>query len=64
MKNKPSNSWEEDTEEMIGLRSMSQEEMDQCWRKLAEKIDEEVLDQYQVDDSRRGAHRGRGSLLD
>ena len=46
MKNKPSSFWEEETEEMIGWRSVSQEEMDQCWKKLAEKIEEEVLDRY------------------
>ena len=43
---------------------MSQEEMDQCWKKLAEKIEEEVLDTYKVDDNKRGAHRGRGSFLE
>ena len=32
-----SSSLEEDTGEMIEWRSMSQEEMDQCWKKLAEK---------------------------
>ena len=36
-KNKASNIREEDTEEMIGRRSMSQEEMDQCWKRLADK---------------------------
>ena len=49
MRNKPSDVREEDTKEMIGWRSMSQEEMDQCWKKLAEKIEEEVLDKYKVE---------------
>ena len=40
---------------------MNQEEMDQCWKKLAEKMEEEVLDKYKVDDSKREAYRGRGS---
>ena len=43
---------------------MSQEEMDQCWKKLAAKIEEEVLDKYKMDDSRRSAYRGRASLLE
>ena len=38
--------------------------MGQCWKKLAEKIEEEVLDKYKVDDSKRGAYRGRGSSLE
>ena len=27
---------------------MSQEEMEQCWKRLAEKMEEEVLDKYKV----------------
>ena len=38
MKDKPSGSIEEDTGEMIEWRSMSQEEMDQGWKKLAENL--------------------------
>ena len=29
-----------------------QEEMDECWKKLAEKIEEEVLDNYKVEDKK------------
>ena len=54
MKNKPRDDREEDTEEMIEWRSVRQEEMDQCWKKLAEKIEEEVLDTNKVNDSKRG----------
>ena len=43
---------------------MSQEEMDQCWTELAEKMEEEVLDKYKVEDNMRGAYRGRGSSLE
>ena len=43
---------------------MSQEEMDQCWKELAEKTEEEVLDKYKVEDNKRGASRGRGSPLE
>ena len=60
MKEKPSSTLEEDTEDMNKRRGMSQEEWDQCWKMFAEKIEEEVLDKYKVDDSKRGAYRGRG----
>ena len=51
MKDKPRISLEEDAGEMIEWRSMSQDEMDQCWKQLTEKIEEEVLDKYKVEDS-------------
>ena len=40
-----------DTGEMIEWRFMTQEEMEQCWKKLVEKMEEEVLHKYKVDDS-------------
>ena len=49
VKNKPNTFKEEDLEEMIGWRSMSQEE---------------VLDKYEVEESIREAYKGRGSLLE
>ena len=55
---------EEDTEEMKTWRGLNQEEMDQCWKKVAERIEEEVLDKYKVEDSRREFYRGRGSPLE
>ena len=33
--------------------------MDQRWKKLAEIMEEEVLDKYKVEDSKREACRGR-----
>ena len=42
---------------------MSQEEMDECWKKLAEWVEEEVLDKYKVEDNKRGAYRDRGSFF-
>ena len=42
MKDKPSSPLEEETGEMMEWRSMSQEETDQCRKKLAEKMEEEV----------------------
>ena len=56
---------EEDTEEeMRTWRDLNQEDMDQCWEKLAKKSEEEVLDKYKVEDSKREAFRGRGSPLE
>ena len=43
---------------------MSQEEMDECWKRLAEKMEKEVLHKCNVEDSRSGAYRGRGSSLE
>ena len=34
---------------------MNQEEMDQCRKKMAERMEEEVLDTYKVEDSKREA---------
>ena len=33
--------------------------MDRCWKKLVEKIEEEVPDKCKVDESKRGACRGQ-----
>ena len=49
---------EEDTEEMKRWRSLNQSEMDLSWKKLAEKMEEEVLDTYKVEESKRGAFEG------
>ena len=49
----------EDTEEM---RKWS--EMDLCWKKLAERMEEDVLDNYKVEESKRGAFEGRGDPLE
>ena len=64
MKEKANSSLEQDTEDMIKWRGMSQEEMEQCWKKLAERMEEEVLDKYKVEDSKREADRGRGAPLE
>ena len=64
MKGKPSSSLEEDTEEMRKWRGMSQDEMDQCWKDLVEKTEEEVLDKHKVEDSKREAYKGRSDPLE
>ena len=38
--------------------------MDLCWKNLAERMEEEVLDKYKVEDSKREACRGRGDPLE
>ena len=38
--------------------------MDQCWKTLAERMEEEVLDKHKVEDSKREAFRGRGAPLE
>ena len=48
MKDKSREDREKDTEEMVKWRSISQEEMEQCWKRLSEKMEEEVLDTYKV----------------
>ena len=45
---------EEDTEEMKRWRSLNQREMDLRWKKLAERMEEEVLDKF----------KGRGDPLE
>ena len=64
MKDKPNSLLEEDTEEMRKWRGMNQEEVDQCWKRLVERVEEEVLDKYKVEDSKREACRGRGNPLE
>ena len=51
MKDKPNSLLEEDTEEKKKWRGMSQDEMDQSWKNLAERMEDEVLDKYKVKDS-------------
>ena len=63
MQEEPNVAVEEDTEEMRKWRGLSQSEMDQCWRNLAERIEEEVLDKYKVEEGKREAFRGGGNAL-
>ena len=52
---------EEDTEEVRNWRGLSQCEMNQCWKNVAERMEEEVLDKCKVEESKREASRGRGA---
>ena len=49
---------------MKRLRSLNQSEMDLSWKKLAERMEEHVLDKYKVEESKRGAFQGRGNFLE
>ena len=55
-KDEPSSSLVEDTEEMISWRAKCQLEVDECWTKIVGKMEEEVLNKYKVEDSKRGAY--------
>ena len=64
MKERPNIAVEEDTVEMKRWRSLNQSEMDLCWKKFAERMEEEVLDKYKVEESKRGAFKGRSDPLE
>ena len=64
MKERPNIAVEEDTEEMNRWRSLNQSEMDLCWKNLAERMEEEVLDKHKVEESKQGTFKGRGNLLE
>ena len=64
MKERPNIAVEEDTEEMKRWRSPNQSEMDPCWKNLAERVEEEVLDKCKVEESKGGAFKGRGNPLE
>ena len=63
IKEKPNIAVVEDTEEMRKWRGLSQSEKDRCLKNLAENFEEEVLDKYKVEESKREAFRGRGGPL-
>ena len=51
MKEKPNIAVEVDTEEMRKWRGLSQSEMDLCWKNWVERMEEEVLNKYEVEES-------------
>ena len=60
MEEKPNAAVEEGTEAMRTWGGLSQDEMDQCWKNLTERMEEEVLDKYKVEER----FRGRGVPLE
>ena len=57
IEDRPNSPLEEDTEDIRKRRGVNQE-VDQCWKKLVERMEEEVLDKCKVEDSKREAYRG------
>ena len=55
---------EEDTEEVEKRRGLSQSEIGQSWKNLGERMEEEVLDKYKVEESSKEAFRGRVAPLE
>ena len=64
MEEKPNIFLNEDTGEMSKWKGQSQNEVDQCWKNLAERMEEEVLDKYKVEVWKREAFIGRGAPLE
>ena len=42
---------------------LEESDIDLCWKKLAERMEEEVLDKYKVEESKKDAFRGGGASL-
>ena len=53
----------EDTEEMRKWKRLSHSEMDLCWKNLAGRMEEKVLEKYKVEESKREAFRGGGAPI-
>ena len=49
---------------MVGWRALIQVDVDECWKKIAVKIEEDVLHKHKVEDSTREACRSRGMPLE
>ena len=54
----------EDAEEVKKWRSLSQSEIDQSCKNLAERMEEEVLSKYKVEESNKEAFQGRSAVLE
>ena len=63
MKDTPGSFLEKDIGENMKWRQVSQKEVDHCWKKLAEKMEDKVLDKYKVEDSKREAGLPRQRLF-
>ena len=64
MKEKLSVAETEDAEQVKKWRGLSESEMDQSWTKLAERMEEDVLDKYNVEESNKEAFNGRSASLE
>ena len=64
MKEKTNIAVVEDAEEMRKWKGLSHSEMDLCWKNLAGRMEEKVLEKYKVEESKREAFRGGGAPLE
>ena len=49
---------------MVQWRCVIQEEMKNVWKNVKNKIKKSALEKYKVDESKRGAFKGRGEPLE
>ena len=63
MKEKLSVAVTEDAEQVKKWSCLSESEMDQSWTKLAERMEEDVLDKYNVEESNKEVFNGRSASL-
>ena len=54
---------EEDAGEVTKCSGLSESEMDQSWKKLAGRMEEDVLDKYNVEESNKEVTNGRSASL-
>ena len=54
----------EDAEEVKKWKGLSQNEIDQCRKNLAERKEKEVLDKYKVEETNKEAFKGSGAPLE
>ena len=64
MKEQPNTDKEKYAEELTKWRCLNQREMDSCWNNLVERMEQEVLDKYKVEESKKEAFRGRAAAME
>ena len=53
-----------DTEEVVQWTSVNQGGVDNLWKELCGQMEEVFLEKYKVEESKKGAHKGRGESLE
>ena len=46
------------TEEIVQWRSINQEQVENLWEEVCAKMDEEVMEKYRVEESKKSAYKG------
>ena len=59
MEEKTSNRENKDTDEIVQWRTIIQEETNHRWKELFGTMEEEVLEKYKVEETVKGAYKGR-----